>query len=455
MSLRTRMLVGFAIIAAVVVAAVVAVLTLQRNYLIGELDARLGRQVMNASAEVTGGSGPGQRRAGLADLYVGLLTDAGLQTLGTPDQDPGLAPVLDPVPGPGVPTTVPATGGSAEHMRVITTELPTGTLVVGRSLGEVEDTIADLRATLAVVGVILLATVALVFWWMSRLGLDPILRVTRVARAIAGGDTTQRVEPFPAGTEAQDLGSAFNQLVEANEATNARLRQFVADASHELRTPLVTLKGYAALHGSGGMADPEATADAMRRIRQEANRMGRLVENLLLLAEIDRGNPPPREPVDIVATLSDLAEDLRVLDPDREVSLVAPATAVVAGDRDGLTQVLTALTSNALRHTPPGTAIDLRVQPGPASVRIEVADHGPGIAPEDLPRVFDRFYRADAARARASGGSGLGLAIAAAVVRAHGGRIGVQSPPGSGATFWVELPSGATAPASDPSPGTA
>ena len=117
-----------------------------------------------------------------------------------------------------------------------------------------------------------------------------------------------------------------------------------------------------------------------------------------------------------------------------------PHSAIVTGDRDRLTQVFAGLTTNALRHTPPGTPIDLRVSQNPTTVRVEVTDHGPGIAPDDLPKVFDRFYRADVARARASGGSGLGLAIASAIVHAHGGTVGVESPPGRGATFWVELP---------------
>jgi two-component system OmpR family sensor kinase len=441
MSLRTRLLVGFAIIAGVLVAAGILVLTLERNSLVDQIDSRLERQAANLSSGGQGsGNGPGQpRRAGLVDLYVGRLAEGQLTAISTPDADPSLTPVLDPVPPSGPPTTVPTTGADGALMRVLLVDTTSGALVVGRSLAEVEATVADLRDRLLAVGLVLLAAVATVFWWMLRLGLDPILQVTRVARAISEGDTTQRVAPFPPRTEAQALGSTFNQLVEANEAGNARLRQFVADASHELRTPLVTLKGYAALHGAG-VTDPEATADAMRRIRREANRMSRLVDDLLLLAELDRGTPQTREPVDLVPLLGDAAADMRVLDPQRDVTVHVPENAVVIGDRDRLTQVLTALTSNALRHTPPGTAVDLRAVASKERVRVEVTDQGPGIPPADLPRVFDRFYRTDAARARASGGSGLGLAIAAAIVQANHGRIGVHSTVDNGAIFWVELP---------------
>ncbi|HEX6888514.1 MAG TPA: ATP-binding protein [Candidatus Nanopelagicales bacterium] len=447
MSLQARMLAGLGIIAGLLVLAGLLILNIQQGFLVRQLDERMGRQVVNAAAVVAGGTtsqgevGQPRRARGMADLYLGLLTPERLTTLDTPATDPGLTPVLDPADPPTSPATVPATGGEAQRMRLVTSTLPSGgTLVLGRSMADIDSALAGLRTTLLIVGAALLGVIALVFWWMRRLGLDPILRVTRVARSITAGDSSQRVEAFPAGTEAQDLGTAFNQLVESNEATQAQLRQFVADASHELRTPLVTLKGYAALHGAGGLADEASTEDAMRRIKHEADRMGRLVEDLLLLAQMDRGPLQVTGPVNVVDIVTDLAGDLQVIEPERVVSVDVPESAIVTGDRDRLTQVFAALTTNALRHTPPGTAIDLRVIQHLARVRVEVADHGPGIAPDDLPRVFDRFYRADVARARASGGSGLGLAIASAIVHAHGGTVGVESPPGQGATFWVELP---------------
>ena len=447
MSLRARMLAGLGIIAGLLVAAGMLILHIQQDYLVGQLDERMSRQVVNATAAAsdgtgaTGEAGQPRRARGMADLYLGLLTPSGLTTLDTPATDPGLTPVIDPADPPASPASVPATGGEAEQMRILTTSLPSGaTLVLGRSMAEIDAALTGLRTTLLFVGAVLMGVIALVFWWMRRLGLDPILRVTRVARSISSGDTGQRVEAFPAGTEAHDLGAAFNQLVETNEATQARLRQFVADASHELRTPLVTLKGYAALHSAGGLADAESTDDAMRRIKQEANRMGRLVEDLLLLTEMDQGPVQATGSVDIVEIITDLAGDLEVLDHTRVVTVDVPGSAFVTGDRDRLTQVFAGLTTNALRHTPPGTSIDLRVIQDVTTVRVEVTDHGPGIAAQDLPKVFDRFYRADVARARASGGSGLGLAIASAIVRAHGGTVGVESLPGEGATFWVELP---------------
>jgi two-component system OmpR family sensor kinase len=448
MSLRTRLLVGLGIIAGLLIVSGLLILAIQRAFLVDQLDDRLSRQVQNAAAQVAArgaaqGGGQGQQRQarGLAEAYLGVLTTTGLETLNTPATDPGLIPTLDPQDPPPSPSTVPATGGESDRMRIITSELPSGgSLVLGRPMGEADAALTGLRSTLLAVGSVLLAVIALVFWWMHRLGIDPILRVTRVARSITAGDTGQRVEPFPAGTEAHELGAAFNQLVDTNVTAQERLRQFVADASHELRTPLVTLKGYAALYGSGGLPDEASTADAMRRIKQEADRMGRLVDDLLLLADLDRGPTLSLGPVDLVGIVEDLAGDLRAVDPDRVITVDAPGSAVVQVDRDRLIQVVAALTTNALRHTPGGTGIDLRIESTPAWVRLEVADHGPGIPAEDLPKVFDRFYRADVARARASGGSGLGLAIAAAIVAAHGGAVGVLSPAGAGATFWAELP---------------
>jgi two-component system OmpR family sensor kinase len=448
MSLRTRMLAGLATIVAVLVLAGSLILKIQGDYLTRQLDQRMDRQLANAAASASGTSAApnpaGQQRGarGLADMYLGIVTDSGLETISAPETDPMLTPVIDVDDLPVSPATVTTTGGQAHLMRVVTATLATGgTLVFGGSMAEIETATRGLRATLLVVGGVVVLVVVAVFWWLRRLGLNPILRVTEVAQSISAGDTTQRVEPFPEGTEAHDLGAAFNQLVDANEATKAMLRQFVADASHELRTPLVTLKGYASLYGAGGLPDDESTADAMRRIKEEANRMSRLVEDLLLLAQLDQGPEPHLEQVDLVPIIADLAGDLEVLDPTRTVTLTAPASAVVRGDRDQLTQVFAGLLGNAFRHTPTGTPVDLTVTLTEGGLRVEVTDHGPGIPAADLDRVFDRFYRADVARTRAAGGSGLGLAIAAAIVRAHGGRIGVQSPAGSGATFWVALPS--------------
>jgi two-component system, OmpR family, sensor kinase len=229
------------------------------------------------------------------------------------------------------------------------------------------------------------------------------------------------------------------------------MRRFVADASHELRTPLTTIRGFAELYRQGAARDPAELDRLMRRIEDQAARMGLLVEDLLLLARLDTQRPLDRQPVDLLALAADAVNDARAVAPDRRIELVLggddgdhTAPPVVLGDDRRLRQVLANLVNNALTHTPAGSPIEVRVgsstldgRPGAA---VEVVDHGPGLTPEQAERVFERFYRADPARSPADGGTGLGLSIVAALVAVHGGTVAVDSVPGRGARFRVVLP---------------
>ena len=471
MTLRRRLVIATAALAVVLLAAGAAVVLVQRAFLVARLDAQLAalaqnpRAILLASARAEA-AGPTTTPAGLSDIWVGRMArDGTLTPVLTPQDDPALLPRL----GPGERVTTPqgrdTASGQARRVRVVTATLPNGRAqaVLAVPLTSVDVATRRLTMTLGLVGVVVAAVVGLLLWWVDRLGLRPIAEMTEAADAIAAGDTTRRVPPGPPGTEAARLGEALNAMIDTNAATTQRMRRFVADASHELRTPLTTLQGYAALHsGRVGAADgahrttgPDAgarpgdptdqeqvaeLADAMRRIGDEAARMRRLVDGLLDLARLDDLGVLAREPVDLAVVVRDVASDLRVVAPDRVVTVEAPESLVVTADRDRLTQALVGLTSNAVRHTPAGTPVRLSLVALPGAVRVEVADAGPGIPPEHLAHVFERFHRVDPGRSSSSGGSGLGLAIVDAIARAHGGTAGVTSEPGRGSTFSLTLP---------------
>lgn len=349
------------------------------------------------------------------------------------------------------------TDKSGERYRVLVDNDPNDALTV-RSTGapaiavfatplrEVDQTLGRLtRVEIFVTGGVL-ALLGAVAWFAVGVGLRPLRKMEQSADAIAGGDLSQRVEHPDPRTEVGRLGLSLNtmlarieQAFAAQAASEERLRRFLADASHELRTPLTSIRGYAELFRRGASRRPDDLEKAMRRIEDESARMSALVEELLLLARLDEGRAPAREPVLLAELAADACDDLRTAAPDRVVTLNADPDAVISGDEPQLRQVLANLLGNARVHTPPGTAVDVRVAVEDETVVLEVTDHGAGPPQRDLPRVFDRFYRADASRGRNQGGAGLGLSIVAAIVQAHGGRVGVLNVPGAGARFRVEL----------------
>ena len=222
-------------------------------------------------------------------------------------------------------------------------------------------------------------------------------------------------------------------------ASEATLRQFVADASHELRTPLTSIRGYAQLLRMGAAGDEAETAT--RRIDREAARMAALVDDLLLLARLDQGRPLAQEPVDVGAIVRELGADERLLEPTRPVEVDVPdEPVVVIGDEGRLRQLLTNLLANVRRHTAPHTPCTLGVRVTGADVVITVDDAGEGMSPVDAAHAFDRFYRADASRSRDSGGSGLGLSIAKAIVDAHAGEIELDTARHVGTRVTIGLP---------------
>ena len=348
---------------------------------------------------------------------------------------------------PSLPADIPT--GKARTIgdyRVLATSLGSGVVAVTAvSLADTDETLHSLLLNegLVIAGVLVL--LGLFAWLIVRVGLLPLDRMGHTAAAIAGGDLSHRVETTDPRTEVGRLGLALNRMLDrleaafaAREASQERLRRFIADASHELRTPLTSIRGYAELHRMGATGSPADTEKSMRRIEEEAARMGVLVEDLLTLARLDEVREAEHAPLDLATLARDAVDDARVTAPDREISLDA-VPARVSGDADQLRQVLGNLLRNALVHTPAGTPIDVSMTAGD-EVRVVVRDHGPGLPTDDADALFERFWRAEGGRERGKGGAGLGLAIVAGIVDAHGGRVSAANASDGGAVFTVRLP---------------
>jgi two-component system OmpR family sensor kinase len=344
--------------------------------------------------------------------------------------------------------TVPAAHDEPQY-RVGTWRLPAdpATLVLALPLDEVERTLKRLLLVELVVTVGALAAAVAVARSLVKVGLRPLDDIAATASAIAAGDLTRRVSRQEPTTEVGRLGSALNAMLGQIEGAFAerrtseeQLRRFVADASHELRTPLTSIRAYAELFERGADQRPEDLRRLLRGIETEAARMGVLVDDLLLLARLDQGRALEGQPVDLGALAAEAADAARAVDPDRPLRLEVEGSVEVAGDRGRLRQIVDNLLANVRAHTPPGTAATVRVRAEGTHGVLVVEDEGPGLPPDAADQVFERFYRADPARARDAGGAGLGLAIVAAIASAHGGRATAGAAPGGGAAFRVELP---------------
>lgn len=473
MALRTRLaIISVALVAIGLAVAGVITYGSLTTFLIERVDSQLvSSRPFAIGVLVRGEPGAGPDLTGPADLtlpygtYAAILDASG--AIVTSTAVPSQANLSRPDIGSLDRAVAGATGqelftigsedGSLEY-RVLTSPLSAapGTLVVAIPLTEVEDTLQRLLVVDLFVGGGVLLLVAIAARYLVRVGLRPLEGIGETAGAIAAGDLTRRVEPTDERTEVGQLGRSLNAMLEQIEvafeerrASESRLRRFVADASHELRTPLTSIRGYAELFRRGAESRPEDLEKSMARIEAEASRMGILVDDLLLLARLDQGRPLEREPLELAGVVAEAVEGARVIDPEHPIDFDAEVPAYVIGDEGRLRQVIDNLLDNARVHTPPGTAVHVRVAMDGDDVVLSVHDEGPGLSSNEEAKVFERFYRGDPVRSRATGGAGLGLSIVAAIVEAHGGIAQASSSDGRGARFEIRLPArGAEGPGS-------
>jgi len=408
-----------------------------------------------------GGFGPGQTLGGMSVVIddgvvtsSGILTPTGYNTtecIPVPNSSDAELAAL-PTDGRARTIDIPGFG----EFRAVASTLPDGSVLISAlPLASVNASLVQLGVIMAVVAGIALLAGGFVVFWIVRRSLRPLERVAATARQVSTlpldrGEVDLGVR-VPARdtdprTEVGQVGAAINQMLghvssalESRQASETRVRQFVADASHELRTPLAAIRGYAEL-ARREEDDTEAVTHALRRVESESARMTTLVDDLLLLARLDSGRPLYAEEVDLTLVVMDAVSDATVAGPHHRWQLDLPEDPVTTiGDPARLHQVLVNLLANARTHTPAGTTVwsGLRTEPG-LSI-ITVTDNGPGIPGALQGEIFNRFVRGDSSRSRAAGSTGLGLAIVSAVVHAHGGSVEVESRPGR-TTFTVRLP---------------
>jgi two-component system OmpR family sensor kinase len=453
-----------------------------RQLLLGRLDGQLGvaldlQQKFRGGDGGPGGGGrppggvriPGQQIGTLAAEFrtdgspprIGLLQTDEAEIRIPNEEYTALVDQLRSVPVEGRPVSILLAGDIGRY-RLVAETRDFGTVVIGLPLKDVDRFLIELIGLEAILALLAVAGAVVAARAVVARSLRPLNRVAAAAQQVSQlpldrGEVALAVRVPPADadptSEVGRVGQAFNHMLNnveealaVRQASETKVRQFVADASHELRNPLAAIRGYAELTRRGRDELPADAAYAMSRVESEADRMSHLVEDLLLLARLDSGPDLDIQPTDITEVVLNAVNDARAAGPQHDWRLNVPEHPVIAlADRHRLHQVITNLLANARTHTPPGTQVEAGISQTDGAAVITVTDNGPGIPPEIQARVFERFTRADVSRVRtpgaASGGStGLGLAIVAAVVEAHHGRVEVHSEPGRTTRFAITLP---------------
>jgi two-component system OmpR family sensor kinase len=450
-TLRARLSLALGLLAVLLVASVVAILGLVHTSLVQQADRQLTEAsriaadplVRRAPAPL-----PAPNGSQFSDLFIEQVAADGTITVLLRPTSASSGPDVSVAQTRARATPATAARGFDAHsadgrtaFRAVAIRTDgRDVIVIALSANAIEATFRRVSLGVMLVAGLLFAALTLAGWWVERLGIRPIKRVTDAASAIAKGDLDRRAEAAPKGTEAGELARAFNIMADARQSSDEQLRRFVADASHELRTPLSTIAGVLELYNSGALKPGPDLDEALRRAAQEASRMSGLVADLLLLAALDQGRPLNVAEVSLASIVADAAFDAALMGGRRTVTTDVDPHAIVMADEERIRQVVANLVSNALTYAPVDGHIDLRACGDLQVCTLEVSDDGPGMPDDVAGHVFDRFYRADHARSRSRGGAGLGLSIVASIVAAHGGEVSVITAPGEGTTFRVVLP---------------
>jgi two-component system, OmpR family, sensor kinase len=355
-----------------------------------------------------------------------------------------LSPVAAKVALAPGPHTVAAQPGNA-LLRTESVPVKGGSLIVGANLDQVDTTMGQFELVVLFGSIAIVALIGGGVFLVLRRGLRPIETMAAQADRITAGDLTARVTPHSPRSEVGRLGAALNGMlsrieasVEEREASQDQMRRFFADASHELRTPLASLRANAELYQQGALDSQDQLDEVMCRITLETRRMGRLVDDMLRLARLGQHPGQYREPVDLTALISDSAERVRIADPARTWRVDVAGGLAAVGDEELLRRAVDNLLTNVLVHTPRDATGTITAFAADGTVTVEVSDDGPGVPPDRLPHIFERFYRAGARPSRP--GTGLGLAIAAEIATAHGGTAQATLAAPHGLTVTLTVP---------------